>query len=249
MDCEIFGKEGTMRTLAHLIVAGAAVAAVGQAPQALATSSSVVYAVEGNPGCKQILTNSINELKTTSVVFDSPTTLTSGAQSITYTVSTDGHTIVEWSASRPVNAVVIKKSGNAGSVIYHFGNAGVSEDTDEPAGTTISAISFCWGLTGTVVQESAYEACPPGLEDALMTLPDDFVLFGVERDNIQAKPFQCVTPVDGVEIETCSYNAGDPNPCQIQSDLEALSIDIYQGSTSSCNTSGGKVKCNTVNWP
>lgn len=238
-----------MKSLAHLVAAAAAFAAVGHAPQAFATSSSVVYAVEGNPGCKQILTNSINEIKTNSVVIDSPTTLTSGAQSVTYTVSANGLSIDEWSASRPVNAVVIKKSGNAGSVIYHFGNAGVLEDTDEPAGATISAIAFCWGLTGTVVQESAYEACPPGLEDALFELDKDFMIIGIERDNVQGKPFQCVTPVEGVTIEECSYLAGQPNPCIVDPELTTQSVDFYQGSTASCNTSGGKVKCNSVNWP
>ena len=179
-----------MRSLTHLMVAGAVLAVLGQLPQAFATSSTVVYDVEGNPGCKQILSNSVSELKTTSVVVGTSTQISLGSQTVTYTVN--GTNLEKWTATQPVNAVVIKKSGNAGSIIYHFGAAGVTEDTDEPAGTGIAAIAFCWGLRGTVVQESAYEACPPGLEAALDTLDGKFVLFGIDRQNVQGKPFQCL---------------------------------------------------------
>jgi hypothetical protein len=236
-----------MRRLAQLVVAGAALAVAGQTPQAFATSSSVVYNVEGNPGCKQILTNSIKELKSTSIVVDFPSTLASGTQSITYTVSGDGDSIEEWSSSQPVNAVVIKKSGNAGSVIYHFGQAGVTEDTDEPADAGIAGIAFCYGLTGTTVEEDAYAACPSGLQDALDQLGEQLVVVGIENGNTQGKPFQCVS--QGGQVSSCSYLTNQDDSCDDGGLFAPQSIDFYEGSTTSCNTSGGKVKCNTVNWP
>jgi hypothetical protein len=208
-----------------------------------------VYNVEGNPGCKQILTNSALELKTTSPVFGQQTTITLGAQTIKYEVAADGKSITSWKSTTntPVNAVVIKKSSNAGSIIYHFGTPGVTEDTDEPAGSVITALSFCWGVSGTTVQESAYEPCPPGLEDALDGLDQKFVVVGIENGNTQGKPFQCVTP--RAEVTPCSYLTGQSNSCDDHGLKAPQSVDFYEGSTVSCNTSGGKVKCNTVTWP
>ena len=234
-----------MRSLTHLMVAGAVLAVLGQLPQAFATSSTVVYDVEGNPGCKQILSNSVSELKTTSVVVGTSTQISLGSQTVTYTVN--GTNLEKWTATQPVHAVVIKKSGNAGSIIYHFGAAGVTEDTDEPARTGIAAIAFCWGLRGTVVQESAYEPCPPGLEDALGMLEGKFVVVGIENGNTQGKPFQCLSP--NAQVTPCSYLTGQSNSCDNHGLKAPQSVDFYEGSTTSCNTSGGKVKCNTVTWP
>lgn len=47
--------------------------------------------------------------------------------------------------AKPVNFVILKGAGSAGSRAFYFGH-GAFEDSDETATGTIAAVSFCYGL-------------------------------------------------------------------------------------------------------
>lgn len=126
-----------------------------------AASTDVVLNLEGNPTCSSLGPNGIiQDIKVSgpgsSGVAEDVTT----GQSITYDINNNN--AMEWNVVTgvAVNYVILKgKGGNGGGTVYHYGVSGSAGDSvlvifpdspDDVDGSTINAVSFCYGLSDTL---------------------------------------------------------------------------------------------------
>lgn len=96
-------------------------------------------------------------------------------------------------------------------------------------------------------EEAAFIHCPAALQHVLDRQLEGFVAFIIDVENTQAKPIQCFD--SGRTAENCDYLSNSDNPCDVTGLFGPQSIDIYESSITSCNTSGGSVKCNRIDFP
>lgn len=259
----------TLRARHFLPVAGLSMLAF--LGDAFATSSTVVYTVEGAPSCNSFSSNNIQSLSLTGSAVSAGTSGTAGGY-IEYMVAGDGKGLQEWSVldGKPnVNFVILtgaKVSGKQKSQVYHFGSVGTTSDSDVPGpGESLQSVTFCYGLKGTAPP-------PPEPEE----IPDCNDLFNNGGD-IDESLVQCpesgerfIFSVDpygqngGIQACTCNFDqpkttcdpaiaAGDPsglgclpNPMGtgVGLDWVPAEIVIFQNGTGYCyTTSSGTRKC------
>jgi hypothetical protein len=122
---------------------------------ALATSSTVVYTVEGAPSCNSFSSNNIQSLSLSGSAVSTGASGTAGGY-IAYVITEDGKGLQEWSVldgKLNVNFVILtgaKVSGKQKSQVYHFGSVGTMSDSDVPGhGESLQSVTFCYGLTGS----------------------------------------------------------------------------------------------------
>lgn len=233
-----------------LLTMGAAVAALGSAASTFASDAPVVLDLEGNPTCNSLTVNTITTLSDNSVD-PGPFTLTQGSQTITGSVSSpDQHVLESWTATVPVNFVILKGQGNAGARVYHFGQSGVTSDTDaEGPGTTtqIAQLTFCYGLSGTTIPPTPVAECtvedfgvqcvPNGPREVFFVLDPDEPLFGVRQCVCNDELEQC-DPSLPVGTSGACPKAGQPLT-EVTTFIEATK----NPGTYYCITSGGRRKC------
>ncbi len=190
----------------------AATMAVLLATQAHATSTDVVLNLEGNPTCSSLGDNdAIMEARDNDPRPGVTNVATGpGGQTMEYTIRFDSNAGVEeiesWRVvSGPfdnVNYTILKARGNAGAKVYHFGAAGVPMDLDEDANGELTAVSFCYGLTG--------DPQPPS------------------QDMVNLGPCAGITNLDGSGIDCPVDNSGNPDPAQQRM---LISLDITKTRT------------------
>ncbi len=214
--------------------------------QARATETNVVLNLEGNPTCNSLGANDMiieirdndpqpgENIVTGDIFFEG---MFVGEQRIVYYMNISGESVDKWEIDvpeeevTPVNYTILKARGNAGAVVYHFGgkNAGATKDSVEVANGEITAVSFCYGLTGPTV--------PP----VAVVIPecDEFSSGGGVDD------------LGGTEIGACpTATMGDPaQRVLISLDLLAKDFDVQ---SCTCNVPGGLPICDpeaSVNEP
>jgi hypothetical protein len=233
---------------------------------ALATSSTVVYTVEGAPSCNSFSSNSIQSLSLSGSAVSAGNSGTASGY-IEYVITGDGKGIQEWSVldDKPnVNFVILtgaKVSGKQKSQVYHFGSFGTASDSEVPGpGESLQSVTFCYGLTGIEPPPPP----PPEPEE----IPDcqDLVLSGGIDESVVQCPEsgeRFIFSVDpygqngGIQACTCNFDqpktscdpaipAGDPSGlgCLPDPTLDNVGLDwvpaeivIFQNGTGYCYTS------------
>jgi hypothetical protein len=134
--------------------------------------------LDGNPGCSQLVENSlISETRDTApggtrtlVVADAP------YQCITYTLWAETNTITSWGTNYcegtgygsdpdndppiyPVNMLVYKAKGSDGARVWHYGAAGASADSDLVGPGEATSVAFCTGLNNVIVAPPTVKRC------------------------------------------------------------------------------------------
>jgi hypothetical protein len=231
---------------------------------ALATSSTVVYTVEGTPNCNIFSSNSIQSLSLSGSAVSGGTSGTAGGY-IEYVVNGDGKGLQEWSVldSRPnVNFVILtgaKVSGKEKSQVYHFGSVGTMSDSDVPGpGESLQSVTFCYGLT-------APPPPPPPEPEEIPDCRDLVQSGGIDESVVQCPPPESgerfIFSVDpygqngGIQACTCNFDdpkttcdpaidAGEDGSCLPDPTLDNVGLDwvpaeivIFQNGTGYCYTS------------
>jgi len=186
----------------------AAIVAIGLSSQAYASSTDVVLNLEGNPTCSSLGDNDaiIEARDNNPQVGVTNTAVGPDGQEVTYEIRFDPDEGVQevesWRVTNApffdnINYTILKARGKAGAKVYHFGAAGVPEDFDEDSNGEITAVSFCYGLTG--------DAKPPS------------------KDMVNLGPCSGLTNLDGSTIACPVDNSGNPDAGQQRM---LISLDI-----------------------
>jgi hypothetical protein len=233
---------------------------------ALATSTTVIYTVEGATSCNSFSSNAIQSLSVSAISAGLGT-----VGFIDYTISDDFTGLEKWSVREgnpKVNFVILtggKVSGKTKSEVYHFGSVGTDSDSDVPGpGQSLASVTFCYGLTGTA---------PPPPEPEVIPDCDDLLANGGDIDKsvvecpesgkrfiFSVDPY---APNGGIQACTCNFAepkttcdpaipAGDPSGlgCLPDPMAEGNGLDwvpaeimIFQNGTGYCYTtsSGGRI--------
>ncbi len=159
-----------MDNLKKLMLITASVTCLTVSSHTFAASTDVVLNLEGNPTCSSLGDNqAILTFRDTDAaagvneaIVD---TTTGGTQTITYEIGDiEGSAgIVSWSLTgvsetdgNPINYIILKgQGGKTGARVYHYGastdgqggEGSIGDDTLPSTGTSLSAVSFCYGLT------------------------------------------------------------------------------------------------------
>ena len=238
----------------------------GLSSVALATSTDVVLDLEGNPGCSQLVENSvITETRDNApggtrilTVADTP------YQCITYTLA--GTNITSWGTSycpgsgygadpemdppiKPVNMLVYKAKGSAGARVWHYGATGTVGDGDLEGPGDATSVAFCTGLNDVVVAAPAVKDCDSlaadggtvnGVKALCDALNGDQATVHVVRRNP-------TTGVDTIDSCTCNRTAYECDPALppgvykscIQSPCPADDPDTAVDEYAACMAEGG----------
>ena len=242
-----------MTSFIRSISALAAVLALFLAPQARATSTDVVLNLEGNPTCSSLGDNAaIMEARDNSPTAGVNTATGPDGQEITYTLSYDSSAgvdeVTEWHVTAGpfdnINYTILKAKGNAGAKVFHFGAAGVPLDLDEDSNGSLSAVSFCYGLTG--------DTQPPALDMVNLGPCEDLVNAGEGLDGTGiACPIDSSGNPDGTEqrmiisldisktrtepdfaVQFCTCNLLDANGSETR--LPVCDPDLSRGEQGAC---------------
>jgi hypothetical protein len=240
--------------------------------EAFASTSDVIYTVEGSPSCKSFSSNDVKSLSLTGPALHAGSSGTTPIHSpyIEYTISQDGKGIASWSVISgedtrgPVNFVIVtgaKVSGKQKSTVYHFGSTGSFRDFDVPGpGQALNKVTFCYGLSQGSVGTTQVPSCADlvesgGIDESQVTCPAE----GEQRFIFSIDPF---APNGGIQACTCNFEeplvgcntatpAGMEGSCLPDSEESGVGLDwvpaeiiIFQNGTGYCyTTSSGTRKC------
>lgn len=210
---------------------GCMLLAFGLTSMAMAAKTDVILDLEGNPGCSQLVDNSvITELRDNSPAYGSngPFQLSNAPyQCINYeldTVVVDGvavDVIKNWTtdycagsgysetsenapAIYPVNMVVFKARGSAGARVWHYGARGNTSDSTLIGPGDATAVTFCTGLNDAIVEPPQVQSCD-GIGGGIV----NEVLAVCEGLSGKQATVHVVTrdPISGKDsLETCTCN-------------------------------------------
>lgn len=215
-----------------------------------ATSSTVVYPVEGSPSCKMFSENSVQSLASMDVAPGVEKTVNGY---IKYKITADGRGLASWEVvstgpgRTPVNFVIVTatKGGYGGglkSEVYHFGTQGALSDTDATGpGSLLKKVTFCYGLSGPSHPPSSAQlpSCDDldgdgTLDESGITCPaSGGYNTGDERIIISVDPN---APNGGIQACTCNFNtpltscdtslpAGAPGSCLPNPNTAGVGLD------------------------
>lgn len=202
---QICNLMGLRFTRVFMILSAAAV--LGINTSAFATSSDVILDLDGNPGCKQLITNAqVIELRDNNPQ-DGENTISDANISIDYVAETNVQsvtTVTQWSLTQgefPIIATIHKAKGSDGARVFHFGLQGVTGDSDEEGPGLLQSLAFCYSEDITFDPEElpqCDETANSEFEGVGITCPAD----GTQRDIFIRNKSEGGKPTD---VCTCNY--------------------------------------------